>query len=120
MLLALARHRLRPFRAIEDLEAALGAGRARIYEKAGDAVLDLEGDPPHRPADHRPRLPESLAHGQPEALAGRLLQHDGGVRLKGVDLDAADVVEVGEHVDVGVAGDVGVELLEVVPAFGVV
>ena len=42
------------------------------------------------------------------------------MRLEGVDLDAADVVEIGEHEDVGIAADIGDEPLEVVPALGIV
>jgi hypothetical protein len=50
-------------------------------------------------------LPFQIASltGQAEALARRLLDDDVGVRLEGVDLDRADVVEVVEDVDVRVA-----------------
>ena len=76
--------------------------------------------PPTLPADRRPPLPERLGDGQPEALADRLLQADVGLRLEGVDLDRADVVEVVEDLDVGVAVGVLEGLLEELPALGVV
>src|SRR3954451_19012831 len=102
MFLAAAAELLAESGVLEDLErmpsAVLGGGD----EVAGLPVRHLERDPADVAADERPRLPQRLADGQPEALARRLLDHDVGVRLEGVDLDRADVVEVVEDVDVGV------------------
>ena len=59
-------------------------------------------------------------HGEPEALARGLLDHDVGQRLERVDLDRADVVEVVEDVDVRVAVGVRERRVVEVPALGVV
>ena len=77
------------------------------------------GMPPTSPATVG-RLPQRLGHGQPEALADRLLHQHVGLRLKGVDLDRADVVEVVEDLDVGIVLGVFVGVLEELPALGVV
>ena len=76
--------------------------------------------PPDAARHGRPRLPERLGDGQPEALADRLLEHRRRVHLERVDLDRADVVQVREDEDVGVAGRVGDGLVVVVPALGIV
>ena len=120
LLLAEQRHGAVLRRVVHDLQAALGALRGGAYEIAGDAVLDLQGDAADVAADDRPPFPQTLGHGEPEALAGRLLHDHVGVTLEGVDLDRAHVVEVGEDEDVGVAADVLDDLLEVVPALRVV
>ena len=82
--------------------------------------LDLERDPTDVAGDRRPSLPQRLGDGEAEALADRLLDHDVGLRLERVDLDRADVVEVVEDLDVGVAVGVAVGLVEELPALGVV
>ena len=89
-------------------------------EVAGDAVLDLQRDPADVAADERPALPQRLGHGQAEALARRLLDHDVGERLERVDLDRADVGEVVEDVDVRVAVGVRERRVVEVPALRVV
>ncbi len=91
-----------------------------VDQPAGHAVLDLVDDPADPPGDRRPRLPQRLADRQPEPFADRLLQHGGGVHLEGVDLDRADVVQVREDVDVGIAGGVADGLVVEVPALGIV
>ena len=78
------------------------------------------GMPPTSPADDRPRLPDRLRDGQPEALARRFLDHHVGVRLERVDLDRADVVEVAEDVDVGVVVGMRERGVEEVPPFRIV
>ena len=103
---------------ISTVRSAAAAGR--VDEEAGDAVVDLQGDPADVAADHRPALPLGLGDGEPEALADRLLHADVGLGLKGVDLDRADVVEVVEDLDVGVAVGVAEGRVEEVPALGVV
>src|SRR5262249_29199671 len=80
----------------EDLQAALGALLGGVDEEATLAVDDLQGDAADVAGDRRPPLPERLGVGEAEALADRLLQADVGLRLEGVDLDRADVVEVVE------------------------
>src|SRR5258708_680971 len=87
----------------EDLEAALRTLGRGVDQVAADAILDLQGDSADVAGDRRAPLPERLGHRQPKALADRLLQADVGLRLEGVDLDRADVVEVVEDLDVGVA-----------------
>ena len=94
-------------RIAEDLDARFGALFRRIDEPARFAVLDLRDDSPDAPGDGRPRLPERLRDGQAEALLDRFLHHRRRVDLEGVDLHGADVVEVGEDVDVRIAGSVG-------------
>ena len=78
------------------------------------------GIPPTSPPMNGRALPDRLRDRQPEALAGRLLDQHVGVRLEGVDLDRADVVEVVEDVHVGVAVGVGDRRVEEVPPLGVV
>src|ERR1700709_813167 len=104
----------------EDLEAARGALLGGVDQEAGLAVCDLQWDAANVAADRRPPLPQRLGHGQAEALADRLLQADVGLRLEGVDLDRADVVEVVEDLDVGVALGVLEGVLEELPALRVI
>src|SRR5919109_2345409 len=110
----------RLLRRLEDLTAGRRALLDRVDEPPGLTVLDLRRDPADTAGDGRPRLPESLRHGQAEPLANRLLQHCRRVDLERVDLDGADVVEVREDEDVGVACGVLDGLVVVLPAFGVV
>ena len=91
-----------------------------VDEVAVHAVVDLERDAAAAPADDRPALPQPFADGEPEALAQRLLDHDVGRALERVDLHAADLLDVREQVDVGVAGARVVGELPVVEALGVV
>ena len=65
---------------------ARGALLDRVDEVAVLAVADLEHDAAGAAADHRPALPQPLAHGEAEALAQRLLHHDVGDALERVDL----------------------------------
>ena len=58
----------------------------RVDEVAVLAVADLQHDAAGAAADDRPALPEPLAHGEAEALAQRLLDHDVGDALERVDL----------------------------------
>src|SRR3954471_18188789 len=87
----------------KDLDAALRALLRGVHQEAVLAVLDLQGNAADVAGNRRAALPERLGDCQPEALADRLLQADVRLRLKGVDLDRADVVEVVEDLDVGVA-----------------
>src|SRR4051794_41568627 len=68
----------------QELECALGALLGGRHEVAGRAVLHLERDAPYVAADEGARLPERLGDGQPEALTGRFLDHDVGLRLERV------------------------------------
>src|SRR5215207_8881593 len=120
VLLALAAELLAELRGAEDVQAALGALVRRVDEEAADAVLDLQRNAADVAGDRRPPLPERLGDGQPEALADRLLQADVRLRLEGVDLDRADVVEVAEDFDVLVTARVFEGLLEVLHPLGVV
>src|SRR5437764_1482496 len=70
-------------RIAKDLEARLRALLGRIDEPAGLTVLDLGDDAAHATRDRRPRLPERLRTGEPEALADRLLDHGRRVHLEG-------------------------------------
>ncbi len=105
-------------RSTRSERSAHSAGRGD--EEAGLAVLHLQRDAAHVAADERAALPERLRHGQPEALARRLLDHHVGLRLERVHLDRPDVVQVVEDVDVGVAVRVGHRRVEELPALGVV
>src|SRR4051812_23232529 len=91
---------------LEDLEGTRGCLLRRIDEEATLSILDLQRNPPYIAADRRACLPKCLRDGQPEALASRLLQDHVGLRLERIDLDRADVVEVIQDLDVGVAGSV--------------
>ncbi len=91
----------------QDAQRAVGALVGGRDEEAGLAVLHLERDAAHVAADEGAPLPERLGHGEPEALAGGLLDHHVGLRLEGVHLDRPDVVEVVEDVDVRVPVRVG-------------
>ena len=87
---------------MRSLRALLGRGTRKPVSPS----YDLQRDAADVAADRRPALPQRLGDGQPEALADRLLDADVGLRLEGVDLDRADVVEVVEDLDVGVAAGV--------------
>ena len=108
------------FRVVQRLEARLGALLGRIHEPARLAVDDLHDDAADASGHRRPPLPERFADGEAEALAGRFLQYDARVHLEGVDLDRADVVQVGEDEDVRVAVSVLQRAVVVVPALGIV
>src|SRR5690349_12710627 len=101
--LAGARQALPELGLTEDLERALRALLGRGHEEAGLAVLHLQRNAADVSADERTRLPERLRDGEAEALAGGLLNHDVRLRLEGVHLDRADVVQVVEDLDVGIA-----------------
>src|SRR5665647_1378209 len=102
----------------QHLQTALGALRGGLDEAAGHAVLDLQRDAADVAAEGGPSLPQGLGDGEAEALAGGLLQDHVGLALEGVDLYRADVVDVGENEDVGVAADMLDDLLEVVQPSG--
>ena len=91
-----------------------------VDEEAVHAVFDLQRDAAAPAADDRPALPQSLAHGEPEAFAQRLLHHDVGRALERVDLHVADLLDVRQQVDVVVAGARFVGQLPVVEALGIV
>ncbi len=112
--------RLAERRVAQDVERARRALLDGVDEVARLAVGDLQRDAADVAADERPALPQRLGDGQAEALARRLLDHDLGERLEGVDLDRADVVEVVEDVDVRVAVRVRERRVVEVPALGVV
>src|SRR5205814_8761859 len=84
----------------QDLERALRGLLRRVHEKARDAVLDLERNASYVAGDRGTDLPERLGDRESEALAQRLLQDHVGLRLEGVHLDRAHVVEVVEDLDV--------------------
>src|SRR5688572_16641361 len=90
-------------RILQVVERAFRALLGRGHEEARLTLCDLKRDAAHVAADERPRLPEGLRDREPEALAGRLLDHDVRLRLERVHLDRADVVQVVEDLDVGVA-----------------
>src|SRR5262249_58761781 len=75
-----------------------------VDEVAIESVTHLQHDATGASAHDRPTLPEPLAHREPEALPDRLLDHDVGDALERVDLHVADLMEVRERVDVGIAG----------------
>ena len=81
-----------------------------LQRNAADVVPPIVGRP----------FQKRLGDGQAEALADRLPKADVGLRLEGVDLDRADVVEVVEDLDVGVVDRLFRGLLEVLAALGVV
>ena len=106
------------------LREQLGGAGGRVFDGVDEvavlAVANLHRDPAAAPADHRPALPQCLAHGEPESFAQRLLHHDVGGTLERVDLHRADLLDVRDEVDVRVAGARRVGQLPVVEALGVV
>ena len=123
VLLAAQRALPRRGRVVEDLEARLRAllGRVRVDEPAGLAVLDLRRRSRRRGSPTVGRVFQSASVTvRPKPSLDRLLDHGVRVHLEGVDLDRADVVQVREDVDVGVAVGVGDGAVVVVPALGVV
>jgi hypothetical protein len=107
-------------RIAQDVDARLRALGRRVDEPAGLAVLNLHDDSSHTAGNGRARLPEALRDRQSEALLDRLLDDCSRVHLEGVDLHRADVVEVGEDVDVRIAPGIRDCLVVEVPAFRVV
>src|SRR4051795_11539404 len=105
---------------LQDLDGAPGGLVGRGDEVPVLAVDDLQRDAADIPADRRPALPERLGDGQAEALPDRLLHDHVGLRLEGVHLDRADVVQVVEDLDVGVIARVLEGAVEDLPALGVV
>ena len=120
MLLALRAHRVGAHRIGEQIDRASSARVDRIDEVAVEAVADLEHDAAGAAAHDGSALPERLAHGQAEALPNRLLDGDVGDALERVDLHVADLMEVRQCVDVGIAGALLLHLLPDAEAFGVV
>ena len=104
----------------QQLDRALRALVDRVDEVAVLAVADLQHDAAGPPADDRPALPETLGHGEAEALAQRLLDHDVGGPLERVDLHVADLLDVREQVDVLVVAARRLDLLPDLEALGVV
>src|SRR5829696_1069632 len=104
----------------EDLQARGVAILDGLHEPAGLAVLNLARNPAGTPRNRRPALPQAFRHRQAETLPDRLLQHCRRVHLEGVDLHRADVVQVREDEDVGIARGVLDGLVVEVPAFRVV
>src|SRR5215218_3613872 len=91
MLLAAASKSLPERGVVQNVQRALGAVLHRRDEVTRLAVLDLERDAADVAADERAPLPERLGHGQAEALARGLLDHDVRKGLERVHLDRADV-----------------------------
>src|SRR3954454_6524989 len=102
VLLAGAAELLAELGLLQDAQRAVGAGVGVRHEEAGPAVLHLERDATDVAADERARLPQRLGHGEAEALARGLLDQHLRLRLEGVHLDRAHVVQVVEDLDVGV------------------
>ena len=63
----------------QEPDRAVGAFLGRVDEEPGLAVLDLEGNASDVAADEGARLPQRLRHGETEALACGLLDHDLGL-----------------------------------------
>src|SRR5436190_6308347 len=107
-------------RVAQDLDTPLRSLLDRVDEVAGLALGDLKRDPADVAGDDGPHLPHRLGHSQPESLPKRLLDHHVGLRLKGVDLDRADVVQVVEDLDVRIAVRVAEGAVEELPPLGIV
>src|SRR5438445_3206656 len=93
-------HRLGLGRVPQEIGRAFRRVFDAVDEVAVLSVVDLHGDAAAASAYDRPTLPESFAHGQPEAFAQRLLHHDVGGALKRVDLYRPDLLDVRQEVDI--------------------
>src|SRR3954447_5465739 len=107
-------------RVLKDLDGVLRGLVGRGDQVSVLPVDDLQRDAPHVAADRRAPLPERLGDRQSEALADRLLHDHVGLRLEGVHLDRADVVEVVEDLDVRIRAGVLEGAVEELPALRVV
>src|ERR1700730_414169 len=96
MLLAVFAERAPEHRVPQNGQRAFRALLDARNQIPGYAVLNLQGYAADVTPDERPGLPDRLRDRQPETLTRGLLDEHVGVRLEGVDLDCADVVEVVE------------------------
>src|SRR4028118_1661898 len=100
---------------LEKLGAGCG-GLGDVAYKDAASSLDLHRDSAGPARDHGARLPQRLSHHEPEAFPNGFLDHHVGHGLESVDLDGADVGQVGGEAEGAAADGAVTGSVPVVPA----